>query len=165
MEVFNYDINNGNLIGSCLADESPVEPGVFIIPFGATDIRPPIIPAGKRAVFHKGSWVLLADSSPISPVAEVQEETQAQTIARYEAALDAHLDAAARAHRYDNRFTFALRAGFAGPYQAEGAAFAQWMDTCNQQAFQLLGLVLAGEVSMPASVEAFIATLPKFELP
>lgn len=90
-------------------------------------------------------------------------ETQAQTIARYEAALDAHLDAVARQHRYDNRFTFALRAGFAGPYQAEGAAFALWMDTCNYQAFQLLESVLAGESSIPSSAEEFIAMLPVFE--
>jgi len=92
-----------------------------------------------------------------------EAESQSQIIARYEAALDEHLDAVARASSYDNRFTFALRAGFAGPYHAEGTAFAQWMDACNQHAFDFLGEVLSGDERIPDSVEAFIAMLPKFE--
>lgn len=89
--------------------------------------------------------------------------TMEQIAAQYEAALDAHLDAVARQHRYDNRFTFALRAGFPGPYQADGAAFALWMDTCNYHAFRLLESVLAGESGIPSSAEEFIAMLPVFE--
>lgn len=84
-------------------------------------------------------------------------------IAQYESALDTHLDSVAKLHRYDSRLTFALRAGFPGPYQAEGTAFAQWMDTCNVQAFALLSEVQAGNAAMP-TIEAFIASLPEFAL-
>lgn len=84
-----------------------------------------------------------------------------RNIARYEAALDAHLDAVARQYRYDNRFTFALRAAYPGPWQAEGSAFAQWMDACNAQSFALLQQVLAGEAELP-SLADFIAALPEF---
>lgn len=83
-------------------------------------------------------------------------------VGRYEAALDAHLDAVARLYRYDNRFTFALRAAYPGPWQAEGAAFAQWMDACNAQAFALLQEVLAGQAPLP-SLADFIAALPEFQ--
>ena len=85
--------------------------------------------------------------------------TQAQVIRQYEMALDAHLDAVAQSHRYDNRFTFAMRAGYPGPWQADGIAFGTWMDTCNEQAFTLLQNVLAGTAELP-TIEDFIAALP-----
>ncbi len=82
----------------------------------------------------------------------------------YEKALDAYLDKVARSYRYDSRFTFALRAGYPNDWQAEGLAFGQWMDTCNKIAYQELAAVAAGTKPMPASPEAFIATLPAFPL-
>ena len=110
---------------------------------------------GKRIVADANGFPVLAD--PPAP-------TQAQIIAQYEAALDTHLDSVAKLHRYNDRFSFALRAGFAGPYQAEGIAFATWMDTCNVQAFALLQSVLDGTAELP-TVEDFIAMLPVFSLP
>lgn len=40
---------------------SPMEPGVYLIPGGATEIAPPTIPAGKRAKFNfqKKTWSLV----------------------------------------------------------------------------------------------------------
>lgn len=110
---------------------------------------------GKRIVAGKGGVPVLADPEP---------PTQEEVIKQYEAALDAHMDGVAKANRYDNRFTFALRAGYEGPYKAEGVAFAQWMDTCNVEAFALLNDVLAGKADLP-TVEAFIAGLPEFVKP
>lgn len=83
----------------------------------------------------------------------------------FEAALDAHLDAKAQERRYNDRFTCALRAGYTGPFQAEGVAFAQWMDNCNAYAYQLLADVQAGTRSAPASVDAFIEELPDLVWP
>ncbi|MFZ4537880.1 hypothetical protein [Propionivibrio sp.] len=90
----------------------------------------------------------------------IKPPTQAEVIAKYESALDAHLDSVARLHRYDNRFTFALRAGFDGPYRAEAVLFAQWMDACNVAAYALIAEVKAG-AAMP-TIEEFIAGLPAF---
>ena len=92
-----------------------------------------------------------------------QPSTQAKIIAEYEAALDAYLDAVAQQHRYRDRVTFAMRAGYAGPWQSEGVKFGTWMDTCNAQAYALLESVLAGEAELP-SKEDFIASLPEFAL-
>jgi hypothetical protein len=89
----------------------------------------------------------------------------ALTVADFEAALDAHLDAKAQERRYTDRFTCALRAGFPGPYQAEGAAFAAWMDQCNAQAYALLMAVQSGERPAPASVQEFVGGLPELEWP
>lgn len=89
----------------------------------------------------------------------------APTVADFEAALDAHLDAKAHERRYTDRFTCALRAGYTGPFQAEGIAFAQWMDNCNAYAYQLLSDVQAGNRQPPASIAAFIEELPDLVWP
>lgn len=113
-------------------------------------------------------WLLPIGSSQISiqEVAELQNVplSQSEIVANYEAGLDAHLDSVAKAHRYDNRITFSLRAGYSGPFQAEGIAFAQWMDECYVLSNQIKNAVIAGEQEMP-SIEAFIAAMPEFVLP
>ena len=90
---------------------------------------------------------------PVPPSLEEQ-------IAVFDAALVAHLDATARQRSYDNRLTCALRAGYPGPFQAEGIAFAGWMDQCNALAYQLLAEVVAGTRPLPESPQALIDLLP-----
>lgn len=41
-----------------VADESPLEPGVFLLPAGAVDLPPPVVPAGQRAKFNSGKFVM-----------------------------------------------------------------------------------------------------------
>jgi hypothetical protein len=84
---------------------------------------------------------------------------QAQREAEYITALEAHYDAKAREKRYDNRYTCALRAGYAGPFQAEGTAFAVWMDNCNALAYQILAEVLDNERETP-TIDELIAEMP-----
>jgi hypothetical protein len=93
------------------------------------------------------------------------EQIMAVMVTKYESALDAYLDQTAKDHRYNDRFTFALRAGYAGPWQAEGIAFAQWMDGINAAAYQMLSLVMSGQAEAPPSVETFISGLPPFVYP
>lgn len=83
---------------------------------------------------------------------------------KYQIAHDAHLNAVARARRYDSIHTAALRAGFAGPWQAEGVAFAQWMDACNAAGYQIMAEVESGTRSA-LSVAEYIDLLPILELP
>ena len=81
-------------------------------------------------------------------------------IEAFDAALVAHLDATARERRYDNRITCTLRAGYPSPFQADGIAFASWMDQCNALAYQLLAEVVAGTRPMPDSPQALIDLMP-----
>ena len=83
----------------------------------------------------------------------------------YDLALTNHLDKVAEERRYDNRINCALRAGFPGVFQAEGLAFAQWMDTCNAIAYQMLFDVQSGLQPIPESPEVFIASLPLIQWP
>lgn len=80
------------------------------------------------------------------------------TLADYDAALTAHLDAEAQTRRYADRVSCSVRAGYVGPFQAEGIAFAQWMDRQNQIAYQMLEDFMTGLIPQP-TVEEFIASL------
>lgn len=46
----------GYFLGTSIAYESPLEPGVFHIPANAIDVKPPTVPANKRARWM-GEWV------------------------------------------------------------------------------------------------------------
>lgn len=107
---------------------------------------------------------IVADADGYPTLQDPQPPTQAEIVAQYESAIDAHIDSVAHQYRYQDRLSFATRAGYVGPYQSEAIAFAQWMDSCNVQAFALLESVIAGEIEMP-SIEAFIGSLPEFILP
>jgi len=85
--------------------------------------------------------------------------TQAEITNIYVTELEAHYDTVAQVKHYDNRFTCALRAGYAGPFQTEGQSFAQWMDLCNLYAYQEMGRVQAGERPAPTH-EELVAELP-----
>ena len=78
----------------------------------------------------------------------------------YDSMMAAHFDAVARTKNYDSRITCAMRAGYDGPFKAEGVAFAQWMDTCNSQAYTLLQAVVNGSQALP-EIKDFIDALPK----
>ena len=88
-----------------------------------------------------------------------------EQIAVFDAALVAHLDATARERRYDNRVTCALRAGYPGPFQAEGIAFAAWMDQCNALAYNFLAEVVAGTRQLPENPQALIDLMPAMVWP
>lgn len=74
-------------------------------------------------------------------------------------AMDALFDTTAKSKNYDNRITCALRAGYPGPFQAEGIAFASWMDAQNAKAYLMLAEVQAGTRPMPATVDEALALL------
>lgn len=57
MKIFNYAPNTGLLFGESSADESPLEPGVWLIPANATTTQPPLAQAGKTIHFVNSVWV------------------------------------------------------------------------------------------------------------
>lgn len=81
------------------------------------------------------------------------------TLEDYDAALTARLDAEARTHRYADRISCSVRAGYPGPFQAEGIAFAQWMDACNMVGYTMLAEFQAGHIPQPTIAEV-LAALP-----
>jgi hypothetical protein len=59
--IYNYDPQTGELIDESPADESPLEPGVILIPSFATTIKPPKTASREIAVFAEGKWHVKAD--------------------------------------------------------------------------------------------------------
>jgi len=62
---------NGYFVGLTVADESPLEPEVFLIPFGAVDVDAPSIPEGKLAKWD-GVWVF--ENAPVPEPKPIIEE-------------------------------------------------------------------------------------------
>ena len=63
--------DNGYFVGMTVADESPLEPGVFLLPAGAVDAPAPSIPEGQRAKWA-GAWVFedIPQPEPEAPIPE-----------------------------------------------------------------------------------------------
>jgi hypothetical protein len=74
-------------------------------------------------------------------------------------ALDTYLDEVAARQGFDSRLTAAIRAGYPGPFQALGAAFAGWMDSCYVIAAQLAASPEA-QRDPPATVDDLLGALP-----
>ena len=56
MKTYNYIADTGIFYAEGVADESPLEPGVFLIPAHATTIAPPEVTEPEVAVFKDGGW-------------------------------------------------------------------------------------------------------------
>lgn len=56
MQIYHYHPDTGEFLGVGLADQSPLEPGVYLIPAHATTTAPPTAMSGKVRVW-RGEWV------------------------------------------------------------------------------------------------------------
>ena len=65
MDIFNIDPATGVYLGTSQADESPLEPGEFLIPAHAVTIAPPAVAAGERARWSGSVWI--AEPIPAPP--------------------------------------------------------------------------------------------------
>lgn len=104
--------------------------------------------------------IIEADNDGRPVLVDPPPPTPEQVVAGYVYALEAHYDAVAQSRRYDNRLTCALRAGYPGPFQSEGAAFAVWMDEQNAYAYEQLALVQAGDRDQPSHAELIAELQP-----
>lgn len=86
------------------------------------------------------------------------------TLADYDAALTAHLDAVAQSRNWADRVSLMARAGFAGPWQADAVAFGTWADGCNVIGYQMLADFQNGLIPQPTIAE-MLALLPEMVWP
>jgi hypothetical protein len=61
MKIYHYHPDYKTYLGSSDADESPLEPGLFLIPAHATDTEPPTCTECKIPVFDGTSWDTIDD--------------------------------------------------------------------------------------------------------
>lgn len=87
--VYQYDVA-GIYIGPTTADESPREPGVFLVPARCTTAVPPAeFPEGRWPRWNGSTWDLVTRPRPASP------EPAADPVAKLRAFLEQNPDVAA----------------------------------------------------------------------
>jgi hypothetical protein len=128
----------------------------------STPTAPPKL-TGTQVAQWQGEWVKLpaAPELPPSPAPDTAAITKL-----YEQAVQAKLDGAAIAARYDSIATAVSYAEEPAvpKFQNDGIAFRAWRSLVWAYAYQQLALVLAGEREQP-TIEAFLLELPLLELP
>lgn len=160
-KVSQLDIN-GYFVGTAIADESPLEPGVFLIPAGCVDAPPPsAITQGHRYKFSSKGWI---DEPPPKPAPE-PERTPEQIMASLSFAVQHHLDIKARERNYDGILSLCTYATSVNPkFAAEGQAGVEWRDAVWAKCYEILADVQAGTRPAPTA-EQLIAELPGFTWP
>ena len=154
----------GYFIGQTVADESPLEPDVYLLPAYAIDADPPHVPEGKRAKWDGIGFVLEDILQPEQP--QPQPPTQEQIKAALSSAVQDHMDAAARAAGYDDiksAVTYAEEP-VVPKFQQEGQTFRAWRSLCWAACYEVMAQVEAGERDVPTADE-LIAELPALEIP
>ena len=61
MKIYNYHPEYKCFYSESFADESPLEPGVWLIPAHATTIEPPKCKANQIQIFDGTSWSVIVD--------------------------------------------------------------------------------------------------------
>lgn len=145
------------LIGTTIADESPMEPGVFMIPGGCVDVEPPACPATHRARWTHAGWDI--EERPVPVAVPVITTAPAERMA-FHAVVKAFMDATAFANGYDDLMTVISYAeeDAVPAFQAEGKAFRAWRSLVWAAVFDLK-TEPAGVVAVRDALEA----LPELE--
>lgn len=95
----------------------------------------------------------------------VTDKALPELSAMFEVAVQGFLNAGAEAKGYGSDRSESIvsacsYAGAANPFQTEGAAFVTWRGVVWQQCFTDLTAISLGQMAMPASVAAYLTTLP-----
>lgn len=155
----------GYFVCAVSADESPLEPGVFLIPGGAIDILPPKeIKVDKRYRIDKDGW-LEEDIPKPEPKPEPEPLTPEQIKAGKVWLVQFHMDSAAREFGYDdisNAITYAEEPAVP-KFQEEGRAFRSWRSLVWKRCYEIFDEVSGGSREIPTD-EELLSEIPKLEI-
>ena len=73
MKIFHYHPETGAFLGKGIADASPLEPDIWLIPAHATTTTPPAAKDGERTLWIEGDWQVQSISEP-EPEPELEPE-------------------------------------------------------------------------------------------
>jgi hypothetical protein len=85
-KVFSYHPESGEFTGETISDESPLEPGVWLMPAFSTDVTPPDFQQGMARVWNGQSWEFKTIEQKTS-VGSVEEDKAAAIIKQRNALL------------------------------------------------------------------------------
>jgi hypothetical protein len=73
MNIYNYHPEYKYFSGTSIADESPLEPGVWLIPAHATIIEPPTCESNQIQIFNETSWNIVEEKRGIYYSTQTQQ--------------------------------------------------------------------------------------------
>jgi hypothetical protein len=89
MLIYHCVPGTGLFCGQDTADESPLEPGVYLIPAYATELVPPTPGANQQAVFLNGAWTVqdipIPTPAPVPTAVELLATAQESKVAAIQA--------------------------------------------------------------------------------
>lgn len=109
-----------------------------------------------------GKWkqtFAVVDITDAAVIASIDKEKEKKIIDVFVGAVQSMLNATAMKKGYDSIRSAALRAGYPGPFHAEGVEYAVWMDECWAECYRLMAEVKAGTRAVP-TVEELLAEMP-----
>lgn len=140
----------------------------------ATDVAPPPIPPGMKAVLMGRTWVLEEVPPPPAPPApialpapaETREPTLGEKLDAFKALIQEYMDAMARSLNYDDIKTAVTYADEPSvpKFQIEGRALRAWRSQIWAAGYALLARVEAGEIAEPTQ-EELVELLPRLVVP
>ena len=78
MKIYHYNPDTGIYVGEGVADESPLEPGVWMIPANSVTTAPPDAGENQFIVFNNGNWEVNTVPEP-EPESEPEPEPESPT--------------------------------------------------------------------------------------
>lgn len=158
------------LVGTSLAEESPLEPGVWMIPGGCVELEPPAIPPGHRARFSSGTWLI--EATPL-PAVEPSGPELAPTpfVVQLKITTQAYLDQTAQLNGYESLLAAISYAeeDAVESFQLEGKRFRAWRSLVWAYVFAQVALedtlveVEGGDPEHELSVLEVLQGLPELE--
>ena len=158
-----YQTNSeGIYLHTVSAEESPLEPGVYLIPAGCVEVAPPVGQFAPPFKWVNGAWEYGGKPPVIKPPTSlppvVPEEMQ------YMGAIQVHIDNTAQLLGYDNiqtAVTYADEPAYP-KFQLEGKALRAWRSLVWAYTYEQAAKVAEGLREQPPLVE-FLLELPELQ--
>lgn len=158
MQIYHYHPQTRAYVGSSAADESPLEPGTFLLPAYAVAVPPPDFqPESETCLYDPISgWAVTTLSTP-DPTPLPTEDEIKQTLVQ---AVQKHLDTTVKSRGYDGILSAASYSTSPHPtFGQEGIAARDWRDSVWLYCYQVLAECQAGTRAIPTP-ENLVSELP-----
>lgn len=155
-EIYSYDHETGGFIGVSEADESPLEPGVFLLPANSTTLAPPAILDGQVARFSNDQWVVetIPVAAPITPAVPTLDDVQRLKITEIELAAELAIAPITSVYPLAERDTWPIQEAEAAAWSVNPSAPTPMLDAIAAQRGMTIADLVASVQTKAAGFKA-----------